>query len=71
MKGIISEKRMQDLREKASFYGFELVELSDKSPYNLRATRTFGLIDRRNGSLFCAYGFEILYRKIDDEKFFL
>ncbi|MEY3870072.1 MAG: hypothetical protein RLZZ338_3963 [Cyanobacteriota bacterium] len=70
MKNIISEKKVETLREKASFYGFDLIELSERSPYNLRKTRTFGLIDRRNSTLFCAYGFEILNQKIENKKLF-
>jgi hypothetical protein len=68
MKQIISENRIQALKEKVSFYGFDLVELSDRFPYNQRTTRTFGLIDRRLDCLVCAYGFEVLTRKIQNKE---
>lgn len=56
MKSKYSEKKTQELAEKASRLGYQLIDLSDRYDYRDRKYKTYGLIDRRNNRLACAYG---------------
>lgn len=55
MKSKYSQKRIDEVAEKASFLGYQFIDLSDRYDYRDRKYRTFGLVDRRTGILACAY----------------
>jgi hypothetical protein len=55
MKYRYSEKTIQKLAEKASFFGYQLIDLSERYDYCDRKYATYGLIDHRNNRLACAY----------------
>jgi len=55
MKPTYSEKRVNELIKKASVLGYEFINLSEHHAYRNRKGQTFGLIDRRTGTLACAY----------------
>ena len=55
MKSNYSPKRVNAITEKANFLGYELKDLSSQYPYCDRKCKTYGLIDRRNEILACAY----------------
>lgn len=55
MKSKYSDKRINELAEKASLLGYELIDLSDRYDYRDRKWKTYGLVDRRTGVLACAY----------------
>jgi len=55
MKSRYSEKKVNELAEKASALGYQLVNLSERYDYRDRQYETYGLIDRRNQRLACAY----------------
>ncbi|MEG4121690.1 hypothetical protein QUA43_29990 [Microcoleus sp. N9_B4] len=55
MKLKYSQKRVDAVAEKASFLGYQLVDLSERYYYRERKYKTYGLVDRRNGILACAY----------------
>lgn len=47
--------RQEELRELASFYGYDFVDISDRYPYNQRKGKTYGLYCRRYLHLEVAY----------------
>lgn len=55
MKSKYSEKRINELAEKASSLGYQFIDLSERYDYCDRKYRTYGLIDRRTTKLACAY----------------
>jgi hypothetical protein len=46
---------MINLKDTAAYYGYDFVDLSDHPNYRGRKGKTWGLIDRRDGLLWCAY----------------
>ena len=55
MKCKYSAKRIQEVTDKASFLGYEFINLSQRYDYVERKYETYGLVDRRNKILACAY----------------
>lgn len=44
-----------DIKELANFYGYDFEELTGKLGYENRKGCTYGLRDRRDGTIACAY----------------
>lgn len=55
MKSNYSQKRIDEVSEKASFLGYQLIDLSERYDYRDRKCKTYGLVDRRKEILVCAY----------------
>ena len=55
MKSRYSSHRIEEVTDKASFLGYEFINLSQRYDYVERKYETYGLIDRRNNRLACAY----------------
>ncbi|TAG98746.1 MAG: hypothetical protein EAZ18_00275 [Oscillatoriales cyanobacterium] len=64
MKSRYSAKRIAEVAAKASLLGYEFINLSQRYDYVDRKYETYGLIDRRNNRLACAYSL-----LVDIEKF--
>ncbi len=47
--------KLIEIKELASYYGYDYTELTGKAGYETRKRKTYALRDRRDGSIACAY----------------
>jgi hypothetical protein len=47
--------KLIEIKELASYYGYDYTELTGKAGYETRKRKTYALKDRRDGSIACAY----------------
>ena len=47
--------KMSEFRELASFYGYDIKDVSEHPLYKERKGRTYGIVDRRNGVMVATY----------------
>jgi hypothetical protein len=51
----VETMKLIEIKELASYYGYDYTELTGKAGYESRKRKTYALRDRRDGSIACAY----------------
>lgn len=50
------KSKLPEMTELANYYGYDLIDISDRYPYTERRGKTYGLYDRRQPKILaCAY----------------